>query len=104
MNLTIPTSAVSILFVLVLALLVIVLRRMQMAKDTFDLKDIICEWTGEKQIVSTSKSLLAGAFLVSSYYIIKSPSEVNYAAYLAAWVVNGGIAAWRKVKESEVAA
>lgn len=104
MNLTIPTEAVSILFILVLALLVLVLRRMQMAKNTFDLKDIICEWTDDKQIVSTSKSLLTGAFIVSSYFVIKNPSELSYGAYLTAWVVNGGIAAWRKVKEAEATA
>lgn len=101
MNLTIPTSAVSILFALLLALLSSILWRIQHATNTFDLKDIICEWVDGKQIVSTSKSLLAGAFLVSSYYLIKNTSEVSYAAYLAAWVVNGGIAAWRKVQEAK---
>jgi len=100
-NITLPTEAVSILFALVLALLVVVLRRMQAAPDTFDLKDVICDWIDGKQICSTSKTLLAGAFLTSSYYVLKNPSEMVFAAYLTAWVASRGISAWRDVKEME---
>jgi len=104
MTLTLPTEAISILFVLLLALLVVVLRRMQAADDTFDLKDVICDWIDGKQICSTSKTLLAGAFLASSYYILKNPSEMAFAAYLTAWVASRGISAWRDVKEMEKSA
>lgn len=99
MILEIPTQAVSIMFALVLALLVVILRRMQLAENTFDMKDVICEWTDNKQIVSTSKTLLTGAFLSSSYYMLKYPSEIVYAAYLTAWVANSGIRAWYKAQE-----
>lgn len=95
---TIPASTVSILFGLLLVLLGVILWRMQAQDDTFDLRDVICSWDGERQIVSTSKSLLAGAFLASSYYIIQNPSDVSFTAYLTAWVANGGIAAWKKTK------
>ncbi|CAB4187556.1 hypothetical protein UFOVP1155_37 [uncultured Caudovirales phage] len=101
MTLTFPTESVSILFAMMLALIFSILWRLQNAENTFDLKDIICEWADGKQIVSTSKSLLAGSFLVSSYYLIKNISDVCYAAYLTAWVANSGVAAWRKVQEAK---
>lgn len=95
----IPSSTVSILFGLLLILLGFILWRMQSQPDDFDLRDVICSWDGERQIVSTSKSLLAGAFLASSYYILRNPSDVSFTAYLTAWVANGGIAAWQKTRE-----
>lgn len=91
-------SPVSLIFVGLLIALAMILWIMQRKADTFDLRDAICTFTPDgKQIVSTSKSLLAGAFVVSSYYIIKSPSDMAFGAYLLAWVTNGGIAAWQKV-------
>jgi hypothetical protein len=100
---TIPTEAYNLIFVLLLVLLGIILWRMHVNETSFDLKDAICSWDSkhQKQIVSTSKSLLVGSFIVSSYYLIKNPSDVGYAAYMATWVANGGVATWRKVKETE---
>ena len=90
-------SAVSLIFVGLLAALAMILWYMQHKNDTFDLRDAICNFTDGKQIVSTSKSLLVGAFLVSSYYLIQNPTDMAFGAYLIGWVTNGGIAAWQKV-------
>jgi hypothetical protein len=92
-------SVLSFLFVGLIILISILFWKMQRDKnDTFDLKDIICKWDSEhkKQIVATDKSLLTGAFLVSSYYVVHNISDTAYAAYLSAWVLNGGIAVWHR--------
>jgi hypothetical protein len=95
------STAVFLILILVIAL---ILAEFQRKDDTFDLRDIICSWDvkSQKQIVTTSKSLLAGSFIVSSYYLVKNPSDIGFGAYLATWVANGGVAAWQKVKQKEV--
>lgn len=91
----------SVLFVAAIAALILILWRMHTAADAFDMRDIICEIVDGKRVVSTSKSLLTGAFLFSTYYLIINPGGTEFAAYLAAWVVNGGVVAWRKTKMEE---
>lgn len=91
-------SAATFIFIGMLIVIILLFWWMQSRKDEFDLRDIICEWNGKKQIVSTTKSLLAGSFLASSYYLIEHPSDMAFGAYLLAWVTNGGIAAWQKTQ------
>lgn len=99
-------SLLSFLFAGLLTFLILVLWRMQRQPDSFDLRDLICEWNAEHtlQIVSTNKTLLTGAFLTSSYYVIRNSSDAAFFAYLTAWVVNGGITAWQKTQAAKVEA
>lgn len=94
-------SGTTFIFLAVLIVIVVLLWRMQNKPDNFDLRDIICSWDEEhqKQLVNTSKSILAGTFLTSSYYIIEHPTDMAFGAYLLAWVTNGGIAAWQKTQQ-----
>ena len=94
-------SIQSFLFAGILAFIALLLWRGQHKDDGFDIRDIICSYSDGKQTISTSKTLLAGAFLTSSYYVIHNTSDTSFAAYLAAWVLNGGITAWQKTKVSE---
>jgi hypothetical protein len=95
-------SIQSFLFAGTLAVIALLLWRGQHKDDGFDIRDIICSYSDGKQTISTSKTLLAGAFLTSSYYVVKNPSDTAYAAYLAAWVLNGGITAWQRTKTAEL--
>ena len=91
---------ITIAFITAICFLNVIVMIFQNKNDTFDIRDIICSWDAKskKQIVSTDKTLLAGAFLTSSYVVIHNYSEVALAAYLAAWVTNGGIASYHKLK------
>lgn len=91
----------SILFIAGLAGLIVMLWMAQRKPDGFDMRDIICSWDKkhEKQIVSTSKALLTGAFLVSSYVLIAHYTETALGLYLTAFVVNGGVVAWQKSRK-----
>jgi heme A synthase len=94
-------SGIAMLFVILLLIIAWMLWHSQSVKDDyFDLRDIICSWDDEnkRQIVSTNKSLLAGAFLVSSFYVLRNHSDAAFGIYIGAWVLNGGIAAWQKTK------
>ncbi len=88
----------TIVFLTTIVILAVILVFFQRKDDDFDLRDIICSWNGKTRAVSTSKTLLAGTFLVSSYYLIKNPTEISYGAYLAAWVANSGVKSWQSVK------
>jgi hypothetical protein len=100
MNLNLNDIAPSIFIGLLVAALVMLIYAQFKTKDndTFDLRDIICSWDSKskKQIVSTDKSLLTGAFFASSYVLIMHYTNEAMFAYLTAWVANGGIAAWHK--------
>ena len=102
MNIFLPTRTVSILFALLIVLLWIILYRAQRAPNTFDLKDVLCETVDNKQQVSTTKTLLTGAFLTSSYSLIAHPSDLIYAAYLTAWVTTQGVSAWKNVQLTKI--
>lgn len=93
-------SGTTFVFLLLLIVLFALLWHMQNKPDSFDLRDIICSWdaTAQKQVVNTSKSILAGTFIVSSYYVMEHTSDISFGAYLLAWVTNGGIAAWQKTQ------
>jgi len=102
MTVDLPVRTVSILFALLIALLWIILYRAQRAPNDFDLKDVLCETIDGKHEVSTTKTLLTGAFLISSYLAIVHPSDVAYAAYLTAWVSTQGVAAWKNVQLTKI--
>ena len=94
MTIDIPSA----IFLSLLLVLGIILVTFQSKDDDFDLRDVICSWNGKTRAVSTSKTLLAGAFLTSSYYLVKNPTEMAYGAYLLAWVTNAGVVAFQKIK------
>ena len=94
MTIDIPSA----IFLSLLVILGIILVAYQRKDDDFDLRDIICSFNGQTRAISTSKSLLTGAFLISSYYIVKNPTEIGYGAYLMAWVTNAGVVAFQKIK------
>ena len=66
--------------------------------DHFDVRDAITSpGTDGIRRVDTSKSILVGAFLVSSYWITEHYSETALGLYLGAWVINGGAVLLQKV-------
>lgn len=85
-------------FVLLVVLAMLILWRMHVADDWFDLRDIIAERSAQGKVVSTSKSLLVASFVMTAYWITMHYSEAALAVFTAAWVVNGGIVAWRKTR------
>lgn len=86
-------------FALLGALAMLILWRMHKADDWFDLRDIISErLPGGVKVVSTAKSLLVASFAMSAYWITRNYTETALGLFLAAWVANGGIVAWRKTK------
>lgn len=94
--LELPT--ITAVYCVVVALAALVAISWHRSADSFNLQDVVCTWDNGKRIVSTSKVLLVGSFIVSSYYLIRNPGGTEYAAFLAAWVINGGVVAWRKTK------
>lgn len=96
-----PTEIPSIIFITGLAGLVVILWHSQRKPDDFDLRDVICSWDNKnkKQTVSTSKTLLTGAFLTASYVLIEHYTETAFGLYLTAWVVNGGVVAFAKTRK-----
>ena len=63
-----------------------------------DLRDAVtAPGTDGIRRVDTSKSILVGAFLVSSYWITEHYSETALGLYLGAWVINGGAVLLQKV-------
>lgn len=87
-------SNVSLIFFGLMLLIVLILAIIQFKDDKFDLRDIICE----NGVISTTKSLLSGAFLTSSYYLIEHGNATVFSAYLLAWVSQSGIKAWQNVQ------
>ena len=77
----------------------LIIWRMHVADDWFDLRDVISERVSGGKVVSTSKVLLVAAFCMSAYWITRNYTETALGLFLAAWVVNGGIVAWRKTKQ-----
>ena len=94
-------SMQSILFFLFLTFLSVIFIRAQFKIDDFDIRDVICSYSNGRRAISTSKTLLAGTWLASSYYIMVHDDATAFTAYLAAWVLNGGITAWQKTKTKE---
>ena len=86
-----PSGIVSVIFALIMVGSVAMLVRWQVRRDDFDLRDAITAPTPDgKRRVDTSKALLVGTFLVSSYLIADNYSDGALGIYLTAWVVNGG--------------
>ena len=91
MNFYLPTNAVTVTFVLLIIAAIWLLWVWQKKKDNFDLRDALTS-PGSDGIrrVDTSKSLLVGVFMVSSYLVADNYSDTALGVYLGAWVINGG--------------
>ena len=86
-----PSGIVSIIFIVLMMVALGLLFFWQRRADTFDLRDAITA-PGPDNVrrVDTSKAILVGTFLVSSYLVADNYSDAALGVYLTAWVVNGG--------------
>jgi hypothetical protein len=100
-----PSGIVGIIFLVLMLIAVVMLWKWQMTKDDFDLRDAITapQPDGARR-VETSKFILVGTFLVSSYLIADNYSDTALGVYLGAWVINGGAVLLFKVFNKPVAA
>ena len=94
-------SGATFWFACIVVLVGMMLVRMQMRKDNFDFRAIISTWKDDHYVPTTDKTLLVGCWLVSSYAVMEHYSDTALGAYLTIWVLNGGIAAWSKVKKAQ---
>ena len=86
-----PTNTVTIIFALLFVLAGVLLYRWHTHEDNFNLKDALTSpGTDGIRRVDTSKSVLVGTFLVSSYLVADNYSDTALGVYLGAWVINGG--------------
>jgi hypothetical protein len=98
-------SALSIFFACFLAFIFLLLVWSQFTNPEFDIMDMVYTYDAslKRKSLNTAKTLLTGAFITSTFYVIKHDSDAAFFAYLTAWVANGGIYAWSKPKtKSEV--
>jgi hypothetical protein len=89
-------NVATFIFVGVLLEVIGILIWVQFKKDTFDLRAIYSTYQNGQLVPDTSKSLLVGTWIVSSYLTIEHYSDAAVLAYLTAWVINGGFAALAK--------
>lgn len=76
---------------LLMSLGVLALYLWHRGSDSFNLKDAFtAPGTDGIRRVDTSKTILMGTFLVSSYLLADNYSETALTIYLGAWVINGG--------------
>lgn len=95
---TIPAHLFAIGVIAVIVVSALLLVWWHTRHDNFDLRDAITSpGTDGIRRVDTSKSILVGAFLVSSYWITEHFSETALGLYLSAWVINGGAVLLQKV-------
>lgn len=88
---TIPSTPFAVFFAIVITIVGVTLVRWHFQKDHFDLRDAItAPGTDGVRRVDTSKSILVGSFLVSSYWVSDNYSDAAMSIYLGAWVINGG--------------
>src|SRR5689334_19805884 len=93
---TVPS--VSLFFLSILSIGVLVLIWWHSRDDKFDLRDSITSpGTDGVRRVDTSKTILVGAFLTSSYLLAENYSDTAYGLYLGAWILNGGAVLLQKV-------
>jgi len=91
MNFYLPTNAVTVIFGFLIIGALWLLWVWQRRKDNFDLRDALTSpGTDGVRRVDTSKTLLVGVFLVSSYLVSDNYSDTALGVYLGAWVINGG--------------
>ena len=85
-------SVASIIFLVVLFIAGCVLIYLQLKKDEFDFRAIISSYVVDngvgKYVPDTSKTILVGSWITSSYLVIEHYSEAAIAAYLGFWVLN----------------
>ena len=93
-----PAHSFGIFWLGLITLAVLLLIWWHTRHDTFDIRDAITSpGTDSVRRVDTSKSILVGAFLVSSYWITEHYSDTALGLYLSAWVINGGAVLLQKV-------
>ena len=95
---SLPVQSFGWFWIAISTLAVLLLFYWHYRKDHFDVRDAITSpGTDGIRRVDTSKSILVGAFLVSSYWITENYSETALGLYLGAWVINGGAVLLQKV-------
>jgi hypothetical protein len=95
-------SITTFLFAGVLGVVAVLLMWVQMRRDKFDLRAIISTYKDGHYVPVTDKTLLVGCWVVSSYLVIEHYTETALSAYLAFWVINGGVAALAKIGKLKV--
>lgn len=86
-----PSGLLSILVIAIILASVAMLIRWHFQPGDFDLRDALTAPTPDgKRRVDTSKAILVGVFLVSSYLVADNYSEGALGLYLGAWILNGG--------------
>lgn len=89
---------VSYFFLAVLTIGLLVILWWHSRRDYFDLRDALTSpGTDGIRRVDTSKTILVGAFLTSSYLLADNYSDTAYGLYLGAWILNGGAVLLHKV-------
>jgi len=100
-----PTNAVTLIVGILIVVSLLILWQWQRQKDDFDLRDALtAPGTDGIRRVDTSKTILTGTFLVSSYLLADNYSDTALGVYLGAWVVNGGAVLAYKAWKSSVEA
>jgi len=96
-------SGVTFIFAGVLFFTAIILVLLQLKDDEFDFRAIISEYRDGHYVPVTAKTLLVGCWLVSTYLTVAHYTETALTAYLGFWVLNGGVAAWSKMRDATTA-
>lgn len=93
-----PYQTFSLFFLAILSLGILALWWWHSRHDHFDLRDALTSpGTDGIRRVDTSKTILVGSFLVSSYWVTENYSDTALTVYLGAWVINGGAVLAHKV-------
>lgn len=87
----VPENLLAAVFLALMGAATVMLYWWHTRADNFNLRDALTSpGTDGVRRVDTSKAILVGVFLVSSYLLADNYSESAFVFYLTAWIVNGG--------------
>ncbi len=94
---TLPTQSFGWFWIVMVTMAIGLLIYWHYKSDHFDVRDAITSpGTDGIRRVDTSKSLLVGAFFVSSYWVTENYSDTALTVWLGAWIINGGVVVLQK--------